>query len=215
SGGMVGHVTSSYDSAVLGRTFALAMARGAAPGDRLVAVTGEEAVGVTVVEPVFYDPENTRREGEPAPEGPHGSPRVAGAESPGAAYAARFAAASGERVRLRELPARRMWEVRGADPGRGLRLGPAWWLVVGDGEDGWVDVSGQRTVLEVSGAGALDVLITGCALDLHPRVFTGHAQTLLARAPVILERVTDAYRVYVRSSYTRYLAEWLLDALKR
>jgi sarcosine oxidase subunit alpha len=81
--------------------------------------------------------------------------------------------------------------------------------------DGWVDVSGQRTVLELAGPGALEVLTTGCPIDLHPSVFTGHAQTFLAKTPVILERDGAAYRIYVRSSYTRYLAEWLLDALGR
>ncbi|MGW0480827.1 2Fe-2S iron-sulfur cluster-binding protein [Nonomuraea sp. NPDC003214] len=212
---MAGHVTSSYESAVLGRTFALALARGVGPGDRLVAVAGETAVGVRVVDPVFYDPENARREGDPAPARPWATAGPAWAESPAAAFAERFAAAGGERVRLRELPPVPRWEVRGADPGRGLRLGPAWWLVEGEGEDGWVDVSGQRTVLELGGPGALDVLITGCALDLHPSVFTGPAQTLLAGVPVILEKGMDAYKIHVRSSYTRYLAEWLLDAIRR
>ncbi|MCF6469519.1 sarcosine oxidase subunit gamma, partial [Nonomuraea sp. MG754425] len=66
----------------------------------------------------------------------------------------------------------------------------------------------------VLGPRAQDVLITGCPIDLHPDVFPGHAQTLLGRASVILERrAADRYRVYVRSSFTRYLAEWLLDAI--
>jgi sarcosine oxidase subunit alpha len=77
-----------------------------------------------------------------------------------------------------------------------------------------VDVSGQRTVLELSGPGALDVLITGCPIDLHPSVFTGHAQTLLGKTSVILERRSDVYRIYARSSFTSYLATWLLDAIK-
>nr|WP_245740001.1 sarcosine oxidase subunit gamma family protein [Nonomuraea maritima] len=109
-----------------------------------------------------------------------------------------------------------MWEVRGDDPGVGLRLGPSWWLVTGDAtpRPGWVDVSGQRTVLELSGPSAEDVLITGCPLDLHPSVFPGHAQTLLGRTSVVLERREPGrYRVYVRSSFARYLAEWLLDAI--
>ncbi|UBU18828.1 hypothetical protein LCN96_11850 [Nonomuraea gerenzanensis] len=110
-----------------------------------------------------------------------------------------------------------MWEVRGADPGVGLRLGPSWWLVsgnIGTPGPGWVDVSGQRTILELSGPGAEDVLITGCPLDLHPDVFPGHAQTLLGKTSVILERrAPDRYRIHVRSSFTRYLAEWLLDAI--
>ncbi|MDA0638850.1 ferredoxin, partial [Nonomuraea sp. MCN248] len=141
--------------------------------------------------------------------------RRARAESPAAAFAGRFAAAGNERVRVREVPFVPMWEVRGEDPGTGMRLGPDWWLVTGEAEPrpGWVDVSGQRTVIELTGPGARDVLITGCPLDLHPGVFTGHAQTVLGRAPVILARHGDAYRVLVRSSYTDYLAKWLIDAL--
>ncbi|MET8001227.1 2Fe-2S iron-sulfur cluster-binding protein [Nonomuraea glycinis] len=218
---MLGHVTSGYASATLGRTFGLALARDVTPGDRLTAVSGSSATAVTVVEPVFYDPENTRRDGDPAsPDGDAGVPGVVPgvcrAESPAAHVAARFAAASSDAVRLRELPSMPMWEVRGDDPGAGLRLGPGWWLVTGDASrEGWVEVSGQRTVLELTGPGALEVLITGCPLDLHPSVFTGHAQTLLAKTPVTLERDGDAFRIYVRSSYTRYLAKWLLDALGR
>ncbi|MET8865364.1 2Fe-2S iron-sulfur cluster-binding protein [Nonomuraea sp. NPDC004580] len=214
---MLGHVTSSYHSEALGRTFCLALAREAAPGDRLTAVSGGAAVPVTVVEPVFYDPGNARRDGEPLPAGTVAPLTGAQAESPAAACAARFAAASGTRVRLREVAFEPMWEVRGADPGTGLRLGPSWWLVAGDATPGpaWVDVSGQRTVLELAGPAADDVLITGCPIDLHPSAFPGHAQTLLGKAPVILERrAPDRYRIYVRSSFARYLAKWLLDAVE-
>ncbi|MEV0353393.1 2Fe-2S iron-sulfur cluster-binding protein [Nonomuraea sp. NPDC050680] len=220
TGPMLGHVTSSYLSATLGRSFSLAMVRGVAVGDRLSAVSGEAAVPVTVVEPVFYDPGNTRRDGDPDVRAVAGL--VEGCrESPAAAFTERFEAAGSERVRLREVPFVRMWEVHRTDPGVGLRLGPDWWLVTGDAEErpGWVDVSGQRTVLELTGPGALDVLITGCPIDLHPAVFPGHAQTLLGKAAVLLERFSDpegegGYRIYVRSSFTTYLAEWLLDALE-
>ncbi|WP_311132261.1 2Fe-2S iron-sulfur cluster-binding protein [Nonomuraea gerenzanensis] len=213
----VGHVTSGYRSAALGRTFCLALARGVAPGDRLTAVSGDVARPVTVVEPVLYDPDNTRRDGEPLTGAHPPLDRDVRAESPAAAFAARFEAASGDGVRLREVAFEPMWEVRGADPGVGLRLGPSWWLVsgnIGTPGPGWVDVSGQRTILELSGPGAEDVLITGCPLDLHPDVFPGHAQTLLGKTSVILERrAPDRYRIHVRSSFTRYLAEWLLDAI--
>ncbi|SEL68498.1 2Fe-2S iron-sulfur cluster-binding protein [Nonomuraea pusilla] len=224
----LGHVTSSYRSATLGRSFALAMARDVRPGDRLTAFSGGAAHPVTVVAPVFYDPDNARRDGEPlaAPVAPLA--RRAAAESPAAAYADRFAAASSDAVTVREAPYEPAWEVRGADPGVGLRLGPSWWLVRGEsaapsgprgesaGSPGprWVDVSGQRTAFDLSGPSALDVLVTGCPIDLHPEVFAGHAQTLLAKAPVILERRgAEAYRIHVRSSFAGYLAEWLLDAI--
>jgi sarcosine oxidase subunit alpha len=212
---MLGHVTSSYDSVALGRTFALALARDVREGDLLTAVSGGTEIPVRVVAPVFHDPDNRRRDGDPAPTTapPELEPLVP--ESPAAAFAERFAAVSDERVRVREIPFVPMWEVRGEDPGTGLRLGPDWWLVTGDAEPGpgWVDVSGQRTVIELSGPGAMDVLITGCPLDLHPSVFTGHAQTAIAKAPVILQRDGDAFRIHVRSSYTNYLGEWLIDAM--
>jgi len=113
-----------------------------------------------------------------------------------------------------------------------LWMGPDEWLVVAPAgrddlrdtleqalgaEDATVvDVSAQRTVIEVAGADARDVLLKGCALDLHPRVLGAGrcAQTLLARAQVVLVARTDepAYRLFVRASFAEYLAEWLLDA---
>jgi sarcosine oxidase subunit alpha len=66
---MLGHVTSSYDSAALGRTFALALlARGrdrigAAVHARTFDGGGHHAVPATVTEPIFYDPEGARRDG--------------------------------------------------------------------------------------------------------------------------------------------------------
>jgi len=58
---LLGHVTSSYRSAALGRTFALGLLSGEA--ERVYAVDGEAVVPVEVTDPVFYDPDNTRRDG--------------------------------------------------------------------------------------------------------------------------------------------------------
>ena len=114
-----------------------------------------------------------------------------------------------------------------------LWLGPDEWLVVGaPGTEGdlsqrlgdalggvlgtVVDVSANRTVIEVSGPRAREVLEKGCSIDLHPRAFgPGRcAQTLLARAQVILEQTgaEPTYRLYVRPSFSGYLAAWLMDA---
>ncbi|WP_211370456.1 2Fe-2S iron-sulfur cluster-binding protein [Nonomuraea turkmeniaca] len=62
---MLGHVTSSYRSAALGRTFALALVSGgrARVGERLYAPVGDELVPVTVTSHVLYDPEGARRDG--------------------------------------------------------------------------------------------------------------------------------------------------------
>jgi sarcosine oxidase, subunit gamma len=115
-------------------------------------------------------------------------------------------------------------------------LAPDEWLVIGpagseagleaslrtvfDGAPGAVvDVSANRTMLALSGSHALDVLASGCAIDLDPRVFgPGRcAQTMLARANVILipmSVVPDVdIRILVRPSFARYLAAWIEDAL--
>ena len=93
---------------------------------------------------------------------------------------------------------------------------------VGDGTpnaDGAVVVlSASRHTLELSGARARDVLAAVCTLDLHPRTFpVGHAtQTLLARAPVLLQLVdaTPTWRLLVRPSFVSYMVEWLADAME-
>ncbi|GAA1853512.1 sarcosine oxidase subunit gamma [Asanoa iriomotensis] len=112
----------------------------------------------------------------------------------------------------------------GTGPRYALWCGPGWYLVVD--EPGTtlesamaglpaVDVSAARTVLELTGPFARDVLAHGCAIDLHPRAFGpgSCAQTHLAKAQVILHQTATAtYRVFVRASYADYLARWLLDA---
>jgi sarcosine oxidase, subunit alpha len=74
---MLGHVTSSYRSAVLGRTFALAMVKGgrAMHGSTVVApIPGGAAIEATITEPVLFDPRNTRRDGDPSGSNPQASP---------------------------------------------------------------------------------------------------------------------------------------------
>ena len=62
---MLGHVTSSYRSAALGRTFALAMVRSGRDrvGETLYGWSDGRAVPVTVARPSFYDPDGLRRDG--------------------------------------------------------------------------------------------------------------------------------------------------------
>jgi sarcosine oxidase subunit gamma len=113
-------------------------------------------------------------------------------------------------------------------------LGPQEWLVTSADRDGEVleaalrnavsdhggaavDVSAQRTMVRLRGAHARDVIAKGCSLDLHPSVFGrgGAAQTVLGQAGVVLIPLSDNgtdYRIIVRSSFARYLADWLIDA---
>jgi sarcosine oxidase subunit gamma len=115
---------------------------------------------------------------------------------------------------------------------RALWLGPDEWLVVApdgnqerveqalrhglDGAFGSiVDVSANRTVLGLRGTRVRDLLAHGIAIDLDARAFglDRCAQTLLAKAPVIIERRDQsAFDLYVRTSFSGYAADWLLDA---
>jgi len=101
-----------------------------------------------------------------------------------------------------------------------LWLGPDEWLVLGGAEADFplaaaaVDVSANRVAFELVGADAAAVLAQGCALDLD-RFEPGRcAQTLLARAQVILLRPgPDRWLILVRPSFATYLRAWLNDGL--
>ncbi len=60
---MLGHVTSSYHSAALGRSIALGMVADAPEGARLFVPMPDRIVQVDVVSPVFFDPEGKRLDG--------------------------------------------------------------------------------------------------------------------------------------------------------
>jgi sarcosine oxidase, subunit alpha len=62
---MLGHVTSSYRSPTLGRTFALAMVTGGREmrGDAVFTPGRTAPISLRIVDPVFYDPEDGRRDG--------------------------------------------------------------------------------------------------------------------------------------------------------
>jgi sarcosine oxidase, subunit alpha len=64
---MVGHVTSSYRSEALGRTFALAMVKAGRSrvGEQVFAPLPDRTIPATIHDSVLFDPENRRRDGEP------------------------------------------------------------------------------------------------------------------------------------------------------
>ncbi|MFI6274705.1 sarcosine oxidase subunit gamma [Streptomyces sp. NPDC050988] len=112
-------------------------------------------------------------------------------------------------------------------------LGPDEWLVLSQAEGASVaaelrgalaeapgsvvDVSANRTTLELSGPAARQVLEKGCPLDLHPRAFgPGHAvSTTVGPVAALLWQVDGmpTYRLFPRSSFADYLARWLIDAM--
>ena len=80
-----------------------------------------------------------------------------------------------------------------------------------------IDLSGNRTIIELSGSEARAVLEKGSHVDLHPRAFqVGHAvQTLLGTIPVIIHRsARDTYRILPRSSFAEYTVLWLIDGMR-
>lgn len=118
---------------------------------------------------------------------------------------------------------------------RALWLGPdEWLLVTAPGEQhalmhaltqavdgllaGVTDVSGYYMTLTVSGGQTRALLARGCPLDLHARAFGPQrcAQSLLAKAGVILEQIDDTprFRLIMRRSLADYVWRWLQDALR-
>lgn len=110
-----------------------------------------------------------------------------------------------------------------------LTLGPDWWLIVGANLDhekllrdklknefaSIVDVSAQRTFIEVSGKFAKEVLEHGWELSLDHDVFKPGmcAQSVISRSPAILYHgPINTYHLYVRSSFAQHLWNFLTDA---
>ena len=140
-----------------------------------------------------------------------------------------------------DLPAR-VGEVAGASDGSGtavLWLSPDEFLAIGPDEadtgtapEQWaarladalasrpgqaVDVSANRTTLELSGPRARSVLEKSVELDLHPRVFPVGAAvvTLLGTSGVLLWRIgEDTWRVMPRASFATHVVRWLLDGMR-
>ena len=118
------------------------------------------------------------------------------------------------------------WE---AGPRAALWLGPDEWLVLGPPHtadeiaaelgaalDGLhrsvIDVSSNRVAIELGGPDRFELLAGGCPLDLHPRSWRAGmcAQTLVARAQVILHERAGTTGVLVRPSFAGYLVDRLL-----
>lgn len=116
-----------------------------------------------------------------------------------------------------------------------LWLGPDEWLVVmPDGREvgvlarlrqalvgqhcAVIDVSDSRAIIGFAGPRARNVLMKGCSLDLHPRLFgPGNcAQSGLARCHMLLHQIdaVPTYDVYVHRSFSDYVWRWFEDAAK-
>lgn len=80
-----------------------------------------------------------------------------------------------------------------------------------------VDVSSNRTTLELSGPKAQAVLDKTIELDLHPREFpVGRAvSTQMESVPVILWRTADdTWQLMPRASFSEHVVRWLVDGMR-
>jgi len=121
-------------------------------------------------------------------------------------------------------------KVSGRPEAHVLCLAPDWWLMVGlpytdlqlaplrlndEHHVSIVDVSGQRTSIELEGPNAREVLAHLWEQDLREKSFpVGRvSQGLMAKAPVIVFHIAPfCYRVMVRSSFALHLWKALVDA---
>jgi sarcosine oxidase subunit gamma len=80
-----------------------------------------------------------------------------------------------------------------------------------------IDVSHRQTGLEVTGAHAVEILSSGCPLDLDIASFPIDmcTRTLFAKAEVVLWRTAaDVFHIEVWRSFTDYVASFLVDAAR-
>ncbi len=120
--------------------------------------------------------------------------------------------------------------ISGGGEAHALCLAPDWWLIAGfqeaeqklaplllvnDYHFSVVDVSGQRTTIELEGPKVREVLAHLWDQDLREKNFpvASVTQGLMAKAPVIVFHIAPLrYRVMVRSSFALHLWKALADA---
>jgi sarcosine oxidase subunit alpha len=227
----LGHVTSAYHSATLGRSIALALLSGGRSriGTTLRVPLPEGVVAVTVTDPVFYDRTGDRMtgalilsDGRPArAQGvtgditPHQPPCPA---RPCAEVELAMAPATGKfSVRTREQLAPVLRAVT-RDSHTVLWLGPDEYLVTGDeppriAADSIVDVSHRTVAFRVHGPRAGWCLNAFCALDLDDLPGNGCTRTLFGKAEIVLWRRGDAeFHIETARSFAPYVWALLEEA---
>jgi sarcosine oxidase subunit gamma len=78
-----------------------------------------------------------------------------------------------------------------------------------------VDVSHRQVALAVTGAGARELLASGCPLDLDPEAFPVGmcTRTVFARAEVVLwRRSAEEYHLETGRSFSGYVLGWLKES---
>jgi sarcosine oxidase, subunit gamma len=77
-----------------------------------------------------------------------------------------------------------------------------------------VDVSANRTMIELAGPSRHDLLSSACPIDLHPRSWGDGrcAQSVFGAAQILLHEREGATRVFARPSFAGYVVDLLLVA---
>ena len=226
----LGHVTSAYHSATLGRSIALAMLSDgrARTGTKLQVPLIGRSIDVTVTDPVFYDRAGARMTQ------PIGGaiPPVSSARAVTVVYFAAPATHPCAEADLAVAPTPGKFNIRTLEPiaptlraanhdgETALWLGPDEYLVIG-GEPpaivahSIVDVSHGTVAFRMTGQRAAWCLNAFCALDLDAMPVQGCTRTLLGKAEIVLWRIgTSEFHIETARSYASYV--WaLLEAARR
>lgn len=109
----------------------------------------------------------------------------------------------------------------GAAPEAEAQLAAGLRSALGDLHAAVTEIGENYVCIHVAGRRAREVIMKGCPLDLHPRVFggAGHcAQSHLSKTAILLHQVSDddragpGFDLYTRRSFADYLWRWLADA---
>lgn len=109
----------------------------------------------------------------------------------------------------------------GATPEAEAQLAAGLRAALGELHAAVTEIGENYVCIHIAGRRAREVIMKGCPLDLHPRVFggAGHcAQSHLSKTAILLHQLGDderegpAFDLYTRRSFADYLWRWLEDA---
>jgi sarcosine oxidase subunit alpha len=225
----LGHVTSAYRGATLGRSIALALVSGGRSriGTTLRIPLSGSVVDVTVADPVFYDRDGERAtrsisltQSRTQRRGVSKTAIILNSSSPcPAAELTAMPSTAKFNVRTRQQLASGL-SASIQDGQSILWLGPDEYLVVGDAPflstaDSVVDVSHRTSGIRVSGPRAAWCVNAFCALDLDRMPVDGCTRTLFGKAEIILwRRGEQEFHIETVRSFAPYV--WVcLEAARK
>lgn len=224
----LGHVTSAYYSATLGRSIALGLLAGGRSriGAKLLVPQTGRTVEVTVTDAIFYDPAGGRMTCAIAQGAAQSAPSLVAARftPPPTAFCAEVAvamapAAGKFSIRTQESVAAPLSAIT-REGATALWLGPDEYLVLGDAPPpiaahAVVDVSDRTVAIRVSGPKAAWCLNAFCGLDLEAVPPDFCTRTLFGKAEIVLWHIgAGTFHIETARSYAPYVWE-LLETARR